>query len=88
VLNGDDSGFISGVFAGIQYVAQNARSGKSVANLSLGGSQSKAIDDTVNAAVSAGVAFIVAAGNDAEDACAGSPSGASNTFAVANDKTD
>ncbi|KAI9595170.1 putative alkaline serine protease [Syncephalis fuscata] len=89
VLNGRGSGTISGVLAGIQYVAQNARPGKSVVNMSLGGGKSKVIDDAVNAAVEAGIAFIVAAGNNAGDACAGSPSGASSAFAVAaSDKTD
>ncbi|KAI8058278.1 peptidase S8/S53 domain-containing protein [Syncephalis plumigaleata] len=63
--------------------------GKSVANMSLGGGKSKAINDAVNAAVSDGVAFIVAAGNEAADACTGSPSGASSAFAVAaSDKAD
>ncbi|KAI9592450.1 peptidase S8/S53 domain-containing protein [Syncephalis fuscata] len=89
VLNGQGSGSDADVIAGVQYVAQNARRGKSVVNMSLGGPKSQALDDAVNAAVDAGVVFIVAAGNDSKDACIGSPSGASKVFAVAaSDKND
>jgi subtilisin family serine protease len=57
--------------------------------MSLGGDKSQALDDAVNAAVDAGVVFIVAAGNDSKDACIDSPSGAAKVFAVAaSDKND
>ena len=40
----------------------------SVANMSLGGGKSRALDDVVNKAVDAGLHFAVAAGNDNKDA--------------------
>ena len=48
----------------------------SVANMSLGGGKSQALDDTVNKAVKAGLHFAVAAGNDNRDACDYSPAAA------------
>jgi subtilisin family serine protease len=89
VLNGQGSGQYSDVIAGINYVAQRVRSGKTVLSMSLGGPKSQAVDDAVNAAVKAGVVVIVAAGNNAGDACSLSPSGAANAYAVgASDNTD
>jgi len=83
VLNGQGSGSDSDVVAGIDFVTSNAVAGKTVLNMSLGGSKSQAIDDAVDAAMKAGVVVIVAAGNDyGQDACEGSPSGSSGAFAV------
>jgi len=48
----------------------------SVANMSLGGGKSKALDQAVNKAVEAGMHFAVAAGNDNRDACSFSPAAA------------
>ena len=48
----------------------------SVANMSLGGGKSQALDDAVNGAVDSGLHFAVAAGNDNRDACSYSPAGA------------
>lgn len=45
----------------------------SVANMSLGGGKSPALDTAVNNAVKAGLSFAVAAGNDNRDACSSSP---------------
>jgi cerevisin len=45
----------------------------SVANMSLGGGRSVSLDRVVDAAVTAGVHFAVAAGNDNRDACTSSP---------------
>jgi cerevisin len=50
----------------------------SVANMSLGGGKSRALEDTVNAAVEHGMHFAVAAGNDFGDACESSPAAAKN----------
>ncbi|KAJ3224113.1 serine protease [Clydaea vesicula] len=55
---------------------------KSVANMSLGGGKSRALDMAVNAAVAAGVHFAVAAGNDDRDACNYSPAGADKAITV------
>lgn len=47
-----------------------------VANMSLGGGKSPALDKAVNGAVSAGMHFAVAAGNENANACNTSPAGA------------
>jgi serine protease len=72
VLGCNGSGSNSGVIAGIDWLAANHVK-PAVANLSLGGSASAALDQAVKAAVAAGVTFVVAAGNDNIDACSGSP---------------
>ncbi|KAJ7108422.1 peptidase S8/S53 domain-containing protein [Mycena crocata] len=54
----------------------------SVANMSLGGGKSRALDQAVNAAVDAGLHFAVAAGNDNRDACNYSPAAAENAVTV------
>lgn len=81
VLNCSGSGSNSGVIAGINWVKDNA-SGPSVANMSLGGGASQATDDAVNAAVAAGISFVVAAGNDNSNACNYSPARAANAITV------
>ncbi|KAF9170883.1 subtilisin-like serine protease [Mortierella sp. AD011] len=89
VLNASGSGSTSGVIAGMDWVAANAVAGKSVVNMSLGGSSSTALNSAAARLYAANIPLIVAAGNDADDACDGSPSGADNTFTVAaSDKTD
>ncbi len=67
VLNDRGSGTISGVIAGVDYVAANASPGD-VANMSLGGGTSDALDDAVRNAADQGVLFAIAAGNDGADA--------------------
>jgi len=54
----------------------------SVANMSLGGGKSPALDLAVNAAVNAGLHFAVAAGNDNADSCNYSPAAAKNAITV------
>jgi cerevisin len=54
----------------------------SVANMSLGGGKSRALDDAVNKAVGSGLHFAVAAGNDNRDACNYSPAGAEKAVTV------
>jgi subtilisin family serine protease len=83
VLNQSGSGTTSNVIAAIQYVAANARPGKSVANLSLNGSKSTSVNNAIAAAVSAGVPFIVAAGNNYADACNYSPPSSTSACTVA-----
>lgn len=78
VLGADGSGTNAGVIAGINAVATLLRAGKrSVANMSLGGSKSTALDSAVDAVVKKDVAFAVAAGNDNANACNYSPASAS-----------
>jgi hypothetical protein len=82
VLEANGSGSYSSVIAGVEYVAQNGRPGD-VANMSLGGPGSTALDNAVIAA-SANVAFAVAAGNSGADADNYSPARAngSNLYTV------
>jgi len=72
VLNCAGSGSNAGVIAGINYVATNAPK-PSVANMSLGGSKSTALDAAVTSAIKAGVTFVVAGGNDNDNSCNYSP---------------
>ncbi|MBL39166.1 MAG: alkaline serine protease [Xanthomonadales bacterium] len=72
VLGCNGSGTNSGVIAGVDWVAANAQL-PAVANMSLGGGSSTALDDAVRSAINSGVTFVVAAGNDNSDACVGSP---------------
>lgn len=72
VLDSRGSGSYSGVVAGVDFVGANAATGD-VANLSLGGPVSQALDDAVKAASQNGVKFVLAAGNDGDDANNHSP---------------
>ena len=72
VLDNGGSGSYSWVIAGVDYVAQNASAGD-VANMSLGGPTSDALDDAVRNAADQGIFFSLAAGNDGDDANNHSP---------------
>lgn len=72
VLDCQGSGSNSGVIAGVDWVTAN-HVAPSVANMSLGGGDSSALDTAVKNAIAAGVTMAVAAGNDTKDACVGSP---------------
>lgn len=67
VLSSSGSGSISGIVAGVDYVASAAGSGN-VANMSLGGGVSTALDNAVYNASLYGIYFAIAAGNDSYDA--------------------
>jgi hypothetical protein len=67
VLDNSGSGSYSGVIAGVEYVAVNASNGD-VANMSLGGPGSSALDEAVEAAAASGVKFSLAAGNSGSNA--------------------
>jgi len=81
VLNCAGSGTNAGVISGIQYVAQKATK-PAVANMSLGGGYSAALNSAVKAAVTAGVTFVVAAGNSNDDACSYSPASEPSAISV------
>lgn len=94
VLNCSGSGTTSGVIAGIDWATQNHASGAAVANMSLGGSASSALDTAVRNSIADGIAYAVAAGNGnmggiAQDACRYSPARVTEAMTVgATDKTD
>ena len=74
VLSCQGSGSNAGVIAGVNHVASNCGDGeRCVANMSLGGGVSTALDQAVAAAVDSGVPFAVAAGNESRDAINSSP---------------
>ena len=83
VLDCAGSGSFEGVIEGIDWVTDNAQL-PAVANMSLGGAFSQAVNDAVEASVAAGVTYAVAAGNEyASDACNVSPGSAPSALTVA-----
>ena len=81
VLNCSGSGTNSGVIAGVDWVRQN-HIAPAVANMSLGGGASSALDTAVNNLHNANVTIVVAAGNSNTDACTQSPARAANAVTV------
>jgi subtilisin family serine protease len=93
VLDASGSGSNSGVIAGINYVANDAKTRScpngAVGSMSLGGSKSTAVNSAAANAVSAGVFFAVAAGNDGADASGSSPASEPTVYTVgATDSSD
>ncbi|KAI0250070.1 peptidase S8/S53 domain-containing protein [Lactifluus subvellereus] len=93
--SGSMSDVVSGVIFAAESAAEKAElataelkaTGKtkhkgSVANMSLGGGKSRALDEAVNRAVDSGLHFAVAAGNDNRDACSYSPAAAEKAVTV------
>jgi len=76
VLDCQGSGTNSGVIAGVDWATGNHAAGTpAVANMSLGGGVSSALDTAVNNSINDGISYAVAAGNDnGANACNGSPS--------------
>jgi subtilisin family serine protease len=88
VLDCEGSGTTEGVIAGIDWVVAH-RTGPSVISMSLAGEAFAPLDAAVEAASAAGVAVVVAASNEDEDACGFSPSRAPSAITVgATDATD
>lgn len=79
VLGSNGSGSNSGVIAGVNYVGANGTPGD-VANMSLGGGISQALDDAVLSASSDGTWFLVAAGNSSANANNYSPARVNGTY--------
>jgi subtilisin family serine protease len=86
VLNCSGSGTNSGVIAGVDFVRLN-RQNPAVANMSLGGGASSALDTAVNNLSNSGVAIAVAAGNSNANACNSSPARAANAITVGSTTT-
>mmetsp|Transcript_17329 Transcript_17329/g.27972 ORF Transcript_17329/g.27972 Transcript_17329/m.27972 type:complete len:422 (+) Transcript_17329:589-1854(+) len=78
VLSKSGTGSTSGIIKGIEWVVEDAKRNKRpvVISMSLGGSYDPVIDTAVTDAALQGHLVVVAAGNDAEDACRSSPAAA------------
>jgi len=81
VLSDSGSGSTSGVIAGIDWVTARADRIE-VANMSLGGPSSTAMNDAIRRSVDAGVIHAVAAGNDDQDARNKSPANSPDVITV------
>lgn len=81
VLNCTGSGTNSGVIAGVDWVTRNRRL-PAVANMSLGGGISTALDTAVKNSMASGITYVVAAGNSNQDACYSSPARVTNALTV------
>jgi len=81
VLDCYGNGTWSSVIAGIDWVRLNHVK-PAVANLSLGGWATQAVDDAVANLVAAGVTVVVSAGNDNYDACQYSPARTASALTV------
>ncbi len=83
VLDCTGSGSTSGVIAGVDWVTSNHAAGApAVANMSLGGGVSTALDTAVANSIADGVTYAVAAGNENTNACNGSPSRVASALTV------
>jgi subtilisin family serine protease len=88
VLDCGGSGTYSQVIQGVEWVTANAQK-PAVANMSLGGGFSQAMNDAVANSIASGVTYAVAAGNSAADACDFSPASTPSALtAGASDKND
>lgn len=81
VLDCSGSGSNSGVIAGIDWVTSH-RVLPAVANMSLGGGASSALDTAVNNSINSGVTYAIAAGNSNANACNYSPARAAAAITV------
>jgi subtilisin family serine protease len=95
VLGCNGSGTISGVIAGVNWVTANHQAGQpAVANMSLGGGASSALDTAVRNSIADGVSYAIAAGNGnwrgiAQNACNSSPARVSEAMTIsATDSSD
>jgi subtilisin family serine protease len=88
VLDCAGNGTSSDVIAGVNWVTANAIH-PAVANMSLGGASSQAIDAAVSNSIASGVTYTIAAGNNGTDACTTSPADVPAALTVgATDNTD
>jgi subtilisin family serine protease len=83
VLDSSGSGTNSGVIAGVDFVTSDHQAGQpAVANMSLGGGISSALDTAVTNSINDGVTYAIAAGNDNLDACGTSPARVASAITV------
>ena len=90
VLDCYGSAYLSGVIAGLEWVATDAaaRSLPAVVNMSLGGSASSELDAAVDFLVDRGIVVVVAAGNESDDACSVSPARTPRAITVGSSTAD
>jgi len=81
VLSCGGSGSTSGVIAGVDWVTRNHIS-PAVANMSLGGGASTALDTAVRNSIASGVTYAIAAGNSNTNAASSSPARVSEAITV------
>ncbi|KAB5551025.1 peptidase S8/S53 domain-containing protein [Coniochaeta sp. 2T2.1] len=86
VFDAQGNGPWSGVLAGLSWVVEHARTngrvGRAVVNMSLGGGRWSVIEEAVTAAVNAGVAVVVAAGNAGQPVNTTSPAACPDAITV------
>lgn len=91
VLDAQGSGTDAQVIRGIEWATEHAldHGWPAVANMSLGGSASPALDQAVCNSIASGVVHVVAAGNDGSDACDDSPARVHQALTLgASDRSD
>ena len=88
VLNCSGSGSTSGIVAALDWLRANAAK-PAVANMSLGGGYSAALNNAATNLANSGVFLAVAAGNEGQNACNVSPASAAAAYtAAASDRND
>jgi len=88
VLDSSGSGTNSGVIAGVDFVTSDHAAGQpAVANMSLGGGISSALDTAVTNSINDGVTYAIAAGNENADACGTSPARVASAITVGSTTT-
>ena len=88
VLDSSGNGTNSGVISGVDFVTSDHQAGQpAVANMSLGGGISSALDTAVTNSINDGVTYAIAAGNDAVDACTNSPGRVASAITVGSTTT-
>ncbi|MES3034315.1 MAG: S8 family serine peptidase [Gemmatimonadota bacterium] len=76
-------GSVSGAIAGLDWIIADHQGGApAVANLSINGDPSQALDDAVTRTIADGITVVVAAGNGAADACTSSPASLPSAITV------
>ena len=88
VLDSSGSGTNSGVISGVDFVTSDHQAGQpAVANMSLGGGLSSALDTAVANSIADGVTYAIAAGNENQNACNTSPADVATAITVGSTTT-